>query len=85
MSSILAGQAQTGVSYTDWLAIIGRADRPRQRFSRLFATLRLWRRRHVERARMARDLESFTPAMLEDFDMTRAEAQAMAERPFWRA
>lgn len=49
------------------------------------ATLRLWWQRHDERRRMRRDLATFSEEMLEDFGLTRREAERLARQPFWRA
>ena len=51
----------------------------------LAATLRLWYRRIRDRRQMRRDLPSFTAAVLEDFGLSRAEAERQARKPFWRA
>ena len=49
------------------------------------ATLGLWLRRHVERRKLARDLQTFTDEMLRDFGISRSEAERIATTPFWRA
>lgn len=54
-------------------------------FDRLRATFNLWKARRRLRRCMARDLETFTDAMLEDAGMTRKEAEREARKPFWRA
>jgi uncharacterized protein YjiS (DUF1127 family) len=47
---------------------------------RLMAHLRMWRRRAKERAELA----ALTDRMLADIGITRAEAQFLSGKPFWR-
>ena len=52
----------------------------------LFKTLPVvWWRRFVQRRQMARDLQSFPPEVLEDFGLSYDEANALVNKPFWRA
>ncbi len=45
----------------------------------------LWWRRITQRRQMARDLQSFPPEVLEDFNLTRETALTLVNKPFWRA
>lgn len=53
--------------------------------ARLLTTLRLWRLRHRERYGMRRDLPTLPNEVLEDFGLTRQQAESLSRRPFWRA
>ena len=57
-------------------------DRPARRpiTEAIVATLRLWARRRRERDELAR----LTALDLQDIGITRAEADWMARKPFWR-
>jgi uncharacterized protein YjiS (DUF1127 family) len=48
--------------------------------SRFFATLRHWRRRSRERAQLA----ALDDRMLKDIGLTRADAEFLSNKPFWR-
>jgi uncharacterized protein YjiS (DUF1127 family) len=48
--------------------------------SRVFATLREWRRRAHDRAELAR----LDDRMLRDIGITRADAEFRSNKPFWR-
>jgi uncharacterized protein YjiS (DUF1127 family) len=54
-------------------------------FERMVATLKLWQSRRRMRRLMARDLRSFTDAMLEDAQTTREQAEREVRKPFWRS
>ncbi|WP_114009890.1 hypothetical protein [Cohaesibacter intestini] len=49
------------------------------------ALIALWWNRIRERRQMARDLQTFPPEVLEDFNMTRESALKLVNKPFWRA
>jgi uncharacterized protein YjiS (DUF1127 family) len=53
---------------------------PRQALSRIFATLREWRRRRRERAELAR----LDERMLRDIGVTRGDVWNEINKPFWR-
>lgn len=48
--------------------------------ARAFATLRAWRRRIRERGELA----ALDDRMLSDIGVTRADAEAFSNKPFWR-
>lgn len=48
--------------------------------ARLFAQLRQWRRRARDRAQLA----ALDDRMLADIGISRAEAEFLADKPFWR-
>ncbi len=54
-------------------------------FEAVLATFGVWRERRQVRRLIARDLETFTDAMLEDAGTTRKEAEREARKPFWLA
>lgn len=84
--NVLKPSDATIISPSELQARLFAAQRPAPALpARLFATLKLWWMRHQERQLMRRDLEGFTPEMLEDLRMTRQQAEALANRPFWRA
>ena len=60
----------------------GGVRRPRSArpFARVRATLREWRRRSRDRAQLAR----FDDRMLQDIGLTRADAEFLSNKPFWR-
>ena len=45
----------------------------------------LWWGRITQRRQMARDLQSFPPEVLEDFNLTHKTALMLVNKPFWRA
>lgn len=51
------------------------------RLSRLWETLQVWRRRSVQRARLA----ALTELALHDIGQSCASAAIEAQKPFWRA
>lgn len=53
-------------------------------FGTPIALLMLWWSRITERRQMARDLNTFPPEVLEDFNMTRETALELVNKPFWR-
>jgi uncharacterized protein YjiS (DUF1127 family) len=55
--------------------------RARRRLSDSLDTLRLWQ----ERARGRRQLRTFDDHLLRDIGLTRLQAEAEADKPFWRA
>ncbi|SMD19566.1 DUF1127 domain-containing protein [Rhizobium sp. RU36D] len=74
------------VSPAELQARLYAARRPRPAIAaRLVATLELWWLRYRERKAMRRDLPTFPPEVLEDFGLTRAEAEKQAKLPFWKA
>lgn len=48
--------------------------------ARVFGTLREWRRRSKDRAQLA----ALDDRMLADIGITRADAQFLSDKPFWR-
>lgn len=54
-------------------------------FEAVRATFNVWQARRNLRRQMARDMETFTDAMLEDAGMTRKEAEREVRKPFWVA
>lgn len=63
-------------------AVPRRRYRPARRRARrgLFATLRTWRRRSRERSELA----SLDERMLRDIGITRADAEFLSSKPFWK-
>ena len=57
-----------------------RAHRPTLRWPRLGATLREWRRRVRDRGQLAQ----LDERMLGDIGLTRADAEYLINKPFWR-
>lgn len=57
-----------------------REIRPGRRAARVLATLREWRRR----ARDREQLTKFDDRMLSDIGLTRADAEFLGNKPFWR-
>jgi len=55
-------------------------DALRRRVRRGIALLRLWRRRSRERKALAR----FDERLLKDIGLTRADAEFLINKPFWR-
>lgn len=53
--------------------------------SRPHSRLVIWWDRYCTRKKMQKELQSFTPEVLKDFGLTRAEAWQEAHKPFWRA
>jgi uncharacterized protein YjiS (DUF1127 family) len=53
---------------------------PRRPIARALALLREWRRRSRDRERLA----IFDDRMLSDIGLTRAEAEFLSHKPFWR-
>ncbi len=51
----------------------------------LSQTLELWWLRYRERQAMRSDLPTFPPEVLEDFGLTREEAEKQSKLPFWKA
>jgi uncharacterized protein YjiS (DUF1127 family) len=70
----------------DWHAPLRRArayrarGAPRRTRSNVFATVREWRRRVRERGQLA----ALDDRMLKDIGLTRADAEFLVNRPFWR-
>lgn len=54
-------------------------------FAAVLATFNVWRARRQMRRAMARDMDTFTDAMIEDAGMTRNEAEREVRKPFWVA
>ena len=48
-------------------------------------TLHLWWDRAKERRQMAKELRAFPDEVLQDFGMTRDQAHALVNKPFWLA
>lgn len=59
----------------------GGARRRGHRLEHALATLREWHRRSQDRGRIAH----FDDRMLRDIGLTRADADRLANKPFWRA
>ncbi len=59
----------------------GRDHRAGVRLRHALDTLRLWR----ERARGRQQLRTFDDHLLRDIGITRLQAEAEADKPFWRA
>jgi uncharacterized protein YjiS (DUF1127 family) len=64
------------------LSTLGQAQgsEPRRLLARALARWREWRRRSRDRAKLA----SFDDRMLSDIGLTRAEAEFLSRKPFWR-
>ena len=58
----------------------GRAGARGLRYGRLLARLREWRRRARNRAQLA----GLDDRMLRDIGLTRADAEFLSNKPFWR-
>lgn len=54
-------------------------------FAAVLATFNVWQARRRMRRDMARDMRTFTDAMIEDAGMTRQEAEREVRKPFWVA
>ena len=65
--------------------LLNEAPRHDAGFAAVLATFNVWRERRQVRRQMARDLETFTDAMMEDAGMTRKEAEREVRKPFWVA
>jgi uncharacterized protein YjiS (DUF1127 family) len=61
------------------------AIRPDGKKRTVRATLVLYWQRYRERKQMRRDLVDFTDEVFKDFGLSREQAIAMANKPFWRA
>lgn len=57
-----------------------RGSGPGRPLARVFATLREWRRRSRDREQLA----AFDERMLSDIGLTRADAEFLSQKPFWR-
>jgi uncharacterized protein YjiS (DUF1127 family) len=57
-----------------------RGHGPAHPLARVLATLREWRRRVRDRERLA----GFDDRMLQDIGLTRADAEFLSHKPFWR-
>lgn len=57
-----------------------RRHKPGHPLARVLATLREWRRRIRDREQLAR----FDERMLQDIGLTRADAEFLGDKPFWR-
>lgn len=57
-----------------------RGDRPDPPIARAFTLLREWRRRIRDREKLA----ALDDRMLSDIGLTRAEAEFLSGKPFWR-
>ena len=64
--------------------VLNRIEARRDEQATGLALIRLWSHRYIERHKMRRDLPSLTPENLKDFGLTRAEAEELANTPFWR-
>ena len=67
--------ADTGASFADW------RRGPRDAIWRVVETLLCWRERVAQR----RALAALDDRLLSDIGVTRSEALAEADKPFWRA
>ncbi|AJY46181.1 DUF1127 domain-containing protein [Martelella endophytica] len=63
---------------------LNRMEARRDQTATGLALMKLWAHRYIERRRMRRDLPDLTPEMLQDFGLTRTEAEKLARTPFWR-
>ena len=69
------------MSVIHWQEPLGRIRHvPRSAGSRAVATVREWRRRVRERAELA----ELDDRMLKDIGLTRADAEFLSNKPFWR-
>lgn len=71
MRALIQAHAERGRCLTD--------QRPTMR-----QTLAIWWSRHQERKQLARELIHFSAEVLEDFGMTREDAEKEIHKPFWR-
>jgi uncharacterized protein YjiS (DUF1127 family) len=74
------------MTVTNWHEPLSRArdhkarHAPTTRANGVFATLREWRRRMRDRARLG----EFDDRMLKDIGLTRTDAEFLINKPFWR-